>query len=458
MYFGDALSTDQKRDVVRKVQSRLIRERYQTNTPVFAVLSKAPNISAAFDEVFVGEGAYVNIRDKNNDVGQQVVFITMNQADPNTIIEELSHAILENMPVDMAREVATKLGKTLREPTTTNQSLASYELQEMFAARMKSSFLNGENAFVQKEGSAEAKARMTELWDNLRTFMRSAYSEMSSAVVTPLENGKYEVQWSVPYDWRRISLWDNAPVIVDVDGMPVRGKILSTKKYPFGPLMVSKRNLDKPIVAVELYAEDGTVTQTEVTPRDVIALSDDIGFSPEFGKMLLNFVSGSSGPRGVQVIGLDNPYNAVSKALEENTYAGMTERVASFADTTLKEYSVKSVSNKPEDIERATDMLEGIIPNKLFAIVNQANEYGLLSDVSTNSDDSLSLQNWLNVIGTMKAGEGRTRESFTKQGNRKLTAEKWMRRSLPELQANIADATPFAAALEAQSQIGRAHV
>jgi hypothetical protein len=452
MYFGDALSTDQKRDVVRKVQSRLIRERYQTNTPVFAVLSKAPNISAAFDEVFVGEGAYVNIRNKNNDVGQQVVFITMNQADSNTIIEELSHAILENMPVDMAREVATKLGKTLREPTTTNQSLASYEMQEMFAARMKASFLNGENAFVQKEGSTEAKARMTELWDNLRTFMRSAYSEMSSAVVTPLENGKYEAQWSVPYDWRRISLWDNAPVIVDVDGMPVRGKILSTKKYPFGPLMVSERNLDKPIVAVELYAEDGTVTQTEVTPRDVIALSDDIGFSPEFGKMLLNFVSGSSGPRGVQVIGLDNPYNAVTKALEDNSYTGMTKRVASFADTTLKEYSVKSVSNKPEDIERATGMLEGIIPNKLLAIVNQANEYGLLSDVSTNSDDSLSLQNWLNVIGTMKAGEGRTRESFTKQGNRKLTAEKWMRRSLPELQANIADATPFAAALEAQSR------
>jgi hypothetical protein len=456
MYFGDALSIDQKREVVRKVQSKLIRERYQTNTPVFAVLSKAPNISAAFDEVFVGEGAYVNIRDKNNDVGQQVVFITMNQADPNTIIEELSHAILENMPVDMAREVATKLGKTLREPTTTNQSIASYEMQEMFAARMKASFLNGENAFIQKQGSAEAKARMTELWDNLRTFMRSAYSEMSSAVVTPLENGKYEVQWAVPYDWRRISLWDNAPVIIDVNGVPVRGKILSTKKYPFGPLLVSKRNLDKPIVAVELYAEDGTSTQTEVTPRDVIALSDDIGMAPEFGKMLLNFVSGSSGPRNIQVIGLDNPYNAVSKALEDNSYAGMTGRITAFSNDVLKEYSTKAASSKPEDVERAAGMLEGIVPNKLLAIVNQANEYGLLSDVSTNGDDSLSLQNWLNVIGTMKAGEGRTRDTFTKQGNRKLTAEKWMRRSLPELQANIADAAPFAAALEAQSRNKRA--
>ena len=456
MYFGDALSLDQKREVVRKVQAKLIRERYQTNTPVFAVLSKAPNISAAFDEVFVGEGAYVNIRDKNNDVGQQVVFITMNQADPNTIIEELSHAILENMPVDMAREVATKLGKTLREPTTTNQSIASYEMQEMFAARMKASFLNGENAFIQKQGSAEAKARMTELWDNLRTFMRSAYSEMSSAVVTPLENGKYEVQWAVPYDWRRISLWDNAPVIIDVNGVPVRGKILSTKKYPFGPLLVSKRNLDKPIVAVELYAEDGTSTQTEVTPRDVIALSDDIGMAPEFGKMLLNFVSGSSGPRNIQVIGLDNPYNAVSKALEDNSYAGMTGRITAFSNDVLKEYSIKAASNKPEDVERAAGMLEGIVPNKLLAIVNQANEYGLLSDVSTNGDDSLSLQNWLNVIGTMKAGEGRTRDTFTKQGNRKLTAEKWMRRSLPELQANIADAAPFAAALEAQSRNKRA--
>lgn len=454
-FFDDVLSKDAKREIVRKVQTRLIRQRYQTNTPVFAVLAKAPNISAAFDDVFVGEGAYVNIRNKDNDVGQQVVFITSNQADAGTIIEELSHAILENMPIDMAREVATKLGKTLREPTTTNQSIASYELQEIFAARMRASFLYGEKAFGEPTGSREAKARINEIWSGIQTFMQRAYSEMSSAITRPMNGDKYDVQWSVPYDWKRISLWDYAPVVIDVDGVPVRGKILPTKQYPGGPRLVPQSKLDKPIVAVELYNEDGSTTETVVTPRDVLALQDDIGMTPEFGKMLLNFVSGSSGPRNVSVYGLDNPYNAVTKALEENTYSGMVNRLEAL-DKNLKDYQVAQSGKSAADVKEAERLLSSEMPNRLLKLVNQAADYGLLSDVSTNTDDSLSLQNWLNVIGTMKAGEGRTLEVFTKQGNRKLTAEKWMRRSLPELQANIADAAPFAAQLEAQSRSQRA--
>ena len=459
-FFDTDITSDVKLNVVRKVQSMMLSERYRTNMPVFSVMSKAPQISEAFDKAFVGEGAYVNIKGKDNNIGQQVVFITSNQADVSTIVEELSHAILENMPIDMARQVATKLGKTLREPTTTNESVASYELQEMFAARMRLSLLTGEDAFTSTTGSVASRKRVSGLWDGIRSFLKSSYQVMTPDITESKGTDEDVVltQWSVPYDPNLISLWDEAPIIfTDDDGKPKRGQIESTKKYPFGPGMVSAKNLEKPIVTVKL--KDGTVKN--IKPVQVLAISDFMGgkvkgregnFTKQFGHMLLRFLSGSTGTDKASVVGLLNSYNDVTKAIQVNSYEGLTGKIDNFVDggkdvSALFDYRLASASSDSATKSTAEGLLKSRVANELLGIVNQANRYGVLSDVDNDPKSALSLKNWLNAIGTLRAGEGLNEKSaFAKFYGK--DAEFWMQSNIKKLQTAIRDAKEYSGALE----------
>lgn len=448
---GTALTPTQKADVVAKVQAKLVRERYRTNMPVFAVLSKAPEINRDFNDLFVGEGAYVNIRGNDTNIGQQVVFLTKNNSDPSTIVEELSHALLENMPIDMAREVATKLGKTLREPTSTNTSVTSYELQEMFAARMKLSFLTGEKeAFTGVQGSKATKKRLGEVWDTIQGFMRKAYGRMVDGTAIPVDD-KPKVEWVVPYNNQTVSLWDKAPILFrNNDGTLSRGVIQPTKKYPGGPGLVRDTMLEKPIVTVKT-ADGKTI---DIAPKSVVALSDFISETPEFGKMMLTFMSGSAGQRGVSVVGLLNSYGDVTKALSDSTYEGLQGKVDEFIDDTDSKYRLNAAGDATQKANAET-ILKSEMPNRLLGIVNQAYKYGLLSDVSDNPSDSLSLQNWLNVVGVMRSGNGTTSDTFTKGKSTKMSAYDWYRRSIKDLQKAIKDAEPYASQLEIQGDYQR---
>lgn len=451
-FFDSPLTSDMKLKIVRDVQAMMLRERYRTNMPVFSVMSKAPQISEAFDKAFVGEGAYANIKGKDNNVGQQVVFIVSNQADVSTIVEELSHAILENMPIDMARQVATKLDKTLREPTTTNESVASYELQEMFAARMRLSLLTGEDAFTSTTGSVASRKRVSGLWDGVRTFLKDTYKALSTDItqVKGADENVAVTQWSVPYNPNLISLWDKAPIIfTDDDGANKRGQIEPTKKYPFGPGMVSAKNLEKPIVSVKL--SDGTVK--DIKPIQVLAISDfmvktkDDKFTPQFGHMLLKFLSGSNGPKGTSIAGLKDSYVDVTEAIKSNSYEGLVSRVDEFVDDVLFNYRLKATSDNPADKTASEGLLRTLIPNKLLALVNQANRYGVLSDVDSDPKSALSLKNWLNAIGTLRAGEGLNEKSAFAKFYKK-DADFWVQSNIKKLQTAIRDAKEYAGALE----------
>jgi len=448
---GTALTPTQKADVVAKVQAKLVRERYRTNMPVFAVLSKAPEINRDFNDLFVGEGAYVNIRGNDTNIGQQVVFLTKNNSDPSTIVEELSHALLENMPIDMAREVATKLGKTLREPTSTNTSVTSYELQEMFAARMKLSFLTGEKeAFTGVQGSKATKKRLGEVWDTIQGFMRKAYGRMVDGTAIPADD-KPKVEWVVPYNNQTVSLWDKAPILFrNNDGTLSRGVIQPTKKYPGGPGLVRDTMLEKPIVTVK--TADGMTV--DIAPKSVVALSDFISETPEFGKMMLTFMSGSSGQRGVSVVGLIDSYSKVTKALSDSTYEGLQGKVDEFIDDTDFKYRLDAAGDATQKANAET-ILKAEMPNRLLGIVNQAYKYGLLSDVSDNPSDSLSLQNWLNVVGVMRSGNGTTSDTFAKGKSTKMSAYDWYRSSIKDLQKAIKDAELYASQLEIQGDYQR---
>ena len=451
-FFDSPLTSDMKLKIVRDVQAMMLRERYRTNMPVFSVMSKAPQISEAFDKAFVGEGAYVNIKGKDNNIGQQVVFIVSNQADVSTIVEELSHAILENMPIDMARQVATKLDKTLREPTTTNESVASYELQEMFAARMRLSLLTGEDAFTSTTGSVASRKRVSGLWDGIRTFLKDTYKALSTDItqVKGADENVAVTQWSVPYNHNLISLWDKAPIIfTDDDGANKRGQIEPTKKYPFGPGMVSAKNLEKPIVSVKL--SDGTVK--DIKPIQVLAISDfmvktkDDKFTPQFGHMLLKFLSGSNGPKGTSIAGLKDSYVDVTEAIKSNSYEGLVSRVDEFVDDVLFNYRLKATSDNPADKTASEGLLRTLIPNKLLSLVNQANRYGVLSDVDSDPKSALSLKNWLNAIGTLRAGEGLNGKSAFAKFYKK-DADFWVQSNIKKLQTAIRDAKEYAGALE----------
>lgn len=447
-FFDLPPKSDIKLNVVRDVQAMMLRERYRTNMPVFSVMSKAPQISEAFDKAFVGEGAYVNIKGKDNNIGQQVVFITTNQADVSTIVEELSHAILENMPIDMARQVATKLDKTLREPTTTNESVASYELQEMFAARMRLSFITGEDAFTSVTGSTASRKRISGLWDGIRNFLKDTYKALATDIteIKGLDGKAVVTQWSVPYNPETISLWDKAPILfTDDDGKTKWGQIESTKKYPFGPGMVSAKNLEKPIVTIK--TRDNVIK--DIKPVQILAISDamDKTFAKEFGHMLLKFLSGSNGPRGTSIAGLRDSYVDVTKAIKSNSYEGLVSRVDEFVDDVLFNYRLKAASDNPVDKTASEGLLRSLIPNKLLALVNQANRYGVLSDVDSDPKSALSLKNWLNAIGTLRAGEGLNGKSAFAKFYKK-DAEFWVQSNIKKLQTAIRDAKEYSGALE----------
>jgi len=447
-FFDLPPKSDIKLNVVRDVQAMMLRERYRTNMPVFSVMSKAPQISEAFDKAFVGEGAYVNIKGKDNNIGQQVVFITTNQADVSTIVEELSHAILENMPIDMARQVATKLDKTLREPTTTNESVASYELQEMFAARMRLSFITGEDAFTSVTGSTASRKRISGLWDGIRNFLKDTYKALATDIteIKGLDGKAVVTQWSVPYNPETISLWDKAPILfTDDDGKTKWGQIESTKKYPFGPGMVSAKNLEKPIVTIK--TRDNVIK--DIKPVQILAISDamDKTFAKEFGHMLLKFLSGSNGPKGTSIAGLRDSYVEVTKAIKSNSYEGLVSRVDEFVDDVLFNYRLKAASDNPVDKTASEGLLRSLIPNKLLALVNQANRYGVLSDVDSDPKSALSLKNWLNAIGTLRAGEGLNEKSAFAKFYKK-DAEFWVQSNIKKLQTAIRDAKEYAGALE----------
>ena len=445
-FFDKTLTASQKSDVVAKVQAMMLRERYRTNMPVFSVMSKAPQISEAFDKSFVGEGAYVNIKNKDSNVGQQVVFITTNQADVSTIVEELSHAILENMPIDMARQVATKFGKTLREPTTTNESIASYELQEMFAARMRLSLATGENAFTKPGESKKSQARLSNVWNGIRSFMADTYKAIAGDIADAKLPDAAVTQWSVPYNPETISLWDKAPILfTDDDGKVKWGQIQPTDKYKFGPGMVSAKNLEKPIVNVKM--KDGTVK--DIKPVQVLAISDMMtdAFSPQFGNLILKFVSGSKGANGTSVVGLIDSYDKVTKAIQDNSYEGLLGKVDNFIDSALFDYRLAKESSSASEQVKAPDLLMTKIPNLLQGIVNQANRYGVLSDVDNDPNSPLSLKNWLNAIGTLRAGEGLNEKSAFAKFYKK-DADFWVQSNIKKLQTAIRDAKEYAGALE----------
>jgi hypothetical protein len=445
-FFDKTLTASQKSDVVAKVQAMMLRERYRTNMPVFSVMSKAPQISEAFDKSFVGEGAYVNIKNKDSNVGQQVVFITTNQADVSTIVEELSHAILENMPIDMARQVATKFGKTLREPTTTNESIASYELQEMFAARMRLSLATGENAFTKPGESKKSQARLSNVWNGIRSFMADTYKAIAGDIADAKLPDAAVTQWSVPYNPETISLWDKAPILfTDDDGKVKWGQIQPTDKYKFGPGMVSPKNLENPIVNIKM--KDGTVKN--IKPVQVLAISDMMTstFSPQFGNLILKFVSGSKGANGTSVVGLIDSYDKVTKAIQDNSYEGLLGKVDNFIDSVLFDYRLAKESTSASEQAKAPDLLMTKIPNMLQGIVNQANRYGVLSDVDSDPKSALSLKNWLNAIGTLRAGEGLNEKSAFAKFYKK-DADFWVQSNIKKLQTAIRDAKEYSGALE----------
>jgi hypothetical protein len=137
------LTDRQKRRLVDNVRLDLIRDRYATNTPVFKVLDTANKINEEFEDTFYRTGGYVTAVDRTTNVGQQIIFAFTNTSDISTTVHELSHAILDNMPVNMAAEVALHMGATLREPTVSNPSLIPFEVHERFATMMEQSFISG---------------------------------------------------------------------------------------------------------------------------------------------------------------------------------------------------------------------------------------------------------------------------------------------------------------------------
>lgn len=445
----DQLSARDAKNVIDRVRISLIKQRYQTNVPVFKVIDAAKGINEDFDDVFYRTGGYARLVDRNTNVGQQVVFAFTGQSDISTLVHELSHAILDNMPVEMAGELALHMGKTLREPTLANPSMIPFEVHEQFASMMEQSFINGLpiNIYAKNGKTTAAQARINAIWNDLGGFMRAVYAKTygHKAGRTDTNWQQNLLEWAVPYidgdikNNSKLSLWKKLPVIVKVNGNSYRAIVTDFT----GDAIVRDKNIAKKTVTVEFL---DTVSDTDkeavgmtdntllIAPQDISAFGGIVkGMNTQFGSMLVKWVSGYTGIRdtvtgvSVPVYGLDNSYERASRQLaSQNVPSFVAELNGKDVDELGKmfgrlityEAQARDAKYKGEAFANY-QMMANAIANKLARIARDARRYNLVGDVDTAGTlQPDNYNNWLQVADFIRVLPERSKagqQAFIKQ-------------------------------------------
>ena len=424
----DQLSGNDAKKIIDRVRLNLIRQRYQTNVPVFKVMDAAKGMNEEFDDIFYRSGGYGKLYDRNTNVGQQIIFAFTGESDISTIVHELSHAILDNMPVEMAGELALHMGKTLREPSLANPSMIPFEVHEQFAVMMEQSFINGLpiNLNTTNGRVSAGQARINAIWNDLSGFMKAAYAK-TYGHKNARSNTDWSanlLEWAVPYidgdikNNGKLALWRKLPVVVRVNGTAYRATVTEFT----GDALVRDSNIGKKTVTVEFIdavsdtdkeSVEMTGNSLKIAPQDIVAFGGIVkGMNTQFGSMLVKWVSGYRGIQdpvtgvSVPVFGLDNSYERVSRQLSNQNVPSfvaqldgqdleelskMFSRLATYQSASL------DAGYKGEPFENYKRMANAIA-NKLVRIAKDARLYGLVGDVDTvGTLQPDNYNNWVQV-------------------------------------------------------------
>jgi hypothetical protein len=437
------LTDRQKRRLVDNVRLDLIRDRYATNTPVFKVLDTANKINEEFEDTFYRTGGYVTAVDRTTNVGQQIIFAFTNTSDISTTVHELSHAILDNMPVNMAAEVALHMGATLREPTVSNPSLIPFEVHERFATMMEQSFISGSpiNLNTRNGRVSAGQQRINEIWKDISGFMRAAYATTygHKRGRTDTDWSQTLLEWSVPYvakdvqNNEKLSLWKKLPVVLQLNGRMYRATVVDFEGQPIvrtdklNNRTVTVEFID-PIDADSLEGYEVNGKQVVIAPGDIRAFGGIIkGMNTQLGSMIVKWVSGYTGVRdagtgvSVPIFGLDNSFARATEQLatrnvpgflaqldgkDVDDLTGMFQRLIGYeAQARADNYSATSYAN-------LTAISNGIAA-KITRIAKDAYRMSLIGDVDiAGTLQPNNVNNWLAVADVvrqmpekMKAGQ-----------------------------------------------------
>jgi hypothetical protein len=437
------LTDRQKRRLVDNVRLDLIRDRYATNTPVFKVLDTANKINEEFEDTFYRTGGYVTAVDRTTNVGQQIIFAFTNTSDISTTVHELSHAILDNMPVNMAAEVALHMGATLREPTGSNPSLIPFEVHERFATMMEQSFISGSpiNLNTRNGRVSAGQQRINEIWKDISGFMRAAYATTYGhrRGRTDTDWSQTLLEWSVPYvandvqNNEKLSLWKKLPVVLELNGRMYRATVVDFEGQPIVRTdKLSNRTVTvefiDPVDADSLEGYEVNGKQVVVAPGNIRAFGGIIkGMNTQLGSMIVKWVSGYTGVRdagtgvSVPIFGLDNSFARATEQLatrnvpgflaqldgkDVDDLTGMFQRLIGYeAQARADNYSATSYAN-------LTAISNGIAA-KITRIAKDAYRMSLIGDVDiAGTLQPNNVNNWLAVADVvrqmpekMKAGQ-----------------------------------------------------
>ena len=275
---------------VEVARRKLMADYYQTSVPAIGKYDKIDELNNFAD------GLYAAIEDKDGQITGRML-IGFSNRNFSTAVHEIAHALLDAMPEDMQRDVIKHLGGTPRRRTKTNRSIVAYELQEKFATAMEASFLNAEDPtsgirLSPRRGATPSK--LDGIFTELAPYMRDVYGVVYGESDTPAN-----LTWRLGYDGMQSSifLWDNMPLIVDIDGTLVRCKIplvpYEERGYKDGPGILPKGDPTEFEVEIVQSGHPNQGKLITITNADIAAIGGlTNGFNKRMASTLAYWLSG----------------------------------------------------------------------------------------------------------------------------------------------------------------------
>ena len=275
---------------VEVARRKLMADYYQTSVPAIGKYDKIDELNNFAD------GLYAAIEDKDGQITGRML-IGFSNRNFSTAVHEIAHALLDAMPEDMQRDVIKHLGGTPRRRTKTNRSIVAYELQEKFATAMEASFLNAEDPtsgirLSPRRGATPSK--LDGIFTELAPYMRDVYGVVYGEADTPAN-----LTWRLGYEGMQSSifLWDNMPLIVDIDGTLVRCKIplvpYEERGYKDGPGILPKGDPTEFEVEIVQSGHPNQGKLITITNADIAAIGGlTNGFNKRMASTLAYWLSG----------------------------------------------------------------------------------------------------------------------------------------------------------------------
>lgn len=223
---NDRTDKELQQRIMRKLRMQIMRKYYADNVPVIGVLDSVDALNESFNAIFA----------KGVVAGQPSIQVLLGFADRDvsSAVHEIAHALLENMPEAMQKDILASLGFTPRTPTPSNPSIISREAHEKWATTFEAQILNagstnkrGKVVKISSDRTVGQEGQMSDINDileGLSPYLQDVYNVVYDN--TGPRRARSLV-WQLDYQGQeeRLFLWDNMPLVIEHEGAQVLAKI-----------------------------------------------------------------------------------------------------------------------------------------------------------------------------------------------------------------------------------------